>query len=790
MSPPPLATLPTCSAAIVTTTGPGVVIEGMGPAQGARLCIAQNTTDSMPPTGALLPPEDGSGTLTLSGYTTLGPAVRLQLAQPLGPRGLDLTLPISNFPSSAGLDSPAEQARLVVLSQFGHGAVHVTPVENITVGAPPATTELRFHLPGYEISPLSPTGTLGDVAVFEVAMPSNLGSMVMRHFTYRAIGGVSMGGLGSSMNFFRHSDLYDIVGVMGADPGPDLTYTQSFIRDFFFGGFCPSDGSNPQCPPPRAPLLDQGELFGTFDAMPVQTGNGIGLTLGRSLYLKANRDLVRALGNWAYYNPADPYLPPGVAASTLAQPPATACQNPTVFPGKMHDPNAQPFYDGRYNPDGLYDVISVCDGGQVAGQPGVFDETQPQIDPAQILFAVDLNGNGQRDKGEPIILQQSEPFQDVGTDGVADKDEPGYDPITNPDPAGDDYHYLKNPGGTEGNFRYDVGEPYQDVGIDGVAGGCDISTGQPGCFDHGEGNKQFDLNPGLQTWLAHDPHSLAEQLDTNVLQQRDIYYDAGIRDFFNAEVSTNTLFGVLAARGLPMQVYAGFPALAGMSPSTEGTYDASTAPFSSLGSAVYVRYGDPEVSAADAAQSGDGRHAGSVPEVVDRAVTLFYYILSRWPGLDTSLQSADDPRLLPTGTTFTMSNGRVTPYSIILPPGYFDPSNQNLSYPIIYIGHGYGMAPEDLGTSIGSLIQSFMASTDSTHRMPKAVLVFIDAECRPGGDVSSAPLPTSGDLCETGAFYAEHPTGDYLGETMLSELDTYLRTQYRLLPPADVMVPF
>lgn len=780
-SPPAGPALAACSAAIPS----GLVVDGGGSGQ---LCLARYPDDKADPAGSL---SESSSPLTLAGFTTLGPAVSLRLQQPVRWRGIDVTLPIRNWPSA--LDAPAQRARIVVLSRFGTGAVHVTPLENITVVAPttpggPAL--LRFHLPDHGIAPLGPAGTMPEVAVFQVAAPEQLGQMVKRRFSYRAIAGVSMGGIGASMNFFRNPDRYDAVGVMGADPGPDLTYSQGFIRDFFFGGFCPQDGSNPSCPPQRAALDGQGELTGTFDAMPIQQGEGIGLTLKRSLYLRANRDLVRALGNWAYYNPADPYLPPGVPQSTLAQTPAVACQNPIVLAGKMRDVNAKPFYDVRYNPAGLYDVITFCDGGEPDGKPGVYDDTKPQRDPAQILLAVDVNGNGRRDKGEPVIIQQSEPFRDVGRDGKANKDEPGYDPVTNPDPSGDDYHYLKNPGGTEGNWRFDDGEPYEDLGLDGVKGGCEIDSAAPGCFDHGEGNGRFDLNPGLKRWLDHDPHTLAEGISDSVLRQRDIYYDAGIRDFFNAHVSTSTLFGVLANRGVPMRLFGGFPALVGRSPADEASYDASSAPIGELGSCVFVRYGDPALSDSMAAASGDGRHAGSTPEVVQRAVTLFSFLLSRWPDADRSLQPADDPRLIPGAQMFTMSNGRSTPYSIILPPGYFEPTNQNIRYPVAYFGHGYGMAPEDLGKSIGSLIHGFMSDPDETHRLSKAVLVFVDAVCRPGGEVPNAPLPTGGDLCEEGGFYTDHPTGSYQGEAMLEQLDTFLRSKYRLHEPADITVPF
>jgi len=49
--------------------------------------------------------------------------------------------------------------------------------------------------------------------------------------------------------------------------------------------------------------------------------------------------------------------------------------------------------------------------------------------------------------------------EDTGTDGLLDFQEVGYDPLTNPDPNGDNYHPIFNPGGTEGNGRRDPGEP-------------------------------------------------------------------------------------------------------------------------------------------------------------------------------------------------------------------------------------------------------------------------------------------------------------------------------------------
>jgi hypothetical protein len=796
------AALPACGPAIASLADKPVIIEGADLSFAtARLCLPHNVGETGAPRGAI-EPHSGSLGGAGSAVTVAGPAMTVRLAQPIGPRGIDITLPLSaEYQAFTPEERAARLRYLVVYGRFGQAPATIVPVENLTLGSlgKPGRREslVRVHLPGHGIMPAAAPGELGDVVTLQLAVPSWIDSAqrsgpVKQRFSYRAIGGVSMGGIGASMQFFRRPDWFDSVGVMGADPGPDLTYAQNFIHEFFFGGFCADN--DPSCPTSRAALAGQGEITGTFDAMPIQRGEGIGLTLKRSLYLRANRDLVRALGNWAYYNPADPYLPPGVPASTLDKTPEQACQNPVVLPGRDRYPMAKPFYDGRFNREGRYDVITFCDGGELDTQPGVYDPSKTQRDPTQILLAVDENQNGVRDFGEAVIVQSSEPFRDVGIDGLPSTMEPGYDPVKNPDPAGDDYHYLKNPGGTESNFRYDRGEPYTDSGLDGVVGvGCDIDTGMPGCFDHGEGNGRYDLSPGLARWLQHDPHTLMTPDALAPMRGKyagkAIYYDAGIRDFFNAHVATSALYGELANLGHPVRLFGGFPALTGRAPGDEGRFDAASVPWRETSPYVFVRYGNPEVSDAEAAMTGDGRHAGSVTQVVQRAVSLFGFLLSRWPDGDTSLQSADDPRLLPKSQKFTQKNGRNTPYSIVLPPGYFEPQNAEVRYPVIYFGHGYGMAPEDLGRQIGSLIHSFMSNPDPSRRLAKAVLVFLDGVCRPGGEVPRAPLDPLGDRCEEGGFYTDHGAGSYQGEQMLIELDALLRSQYRLKAPAEIESP-
>jgi hypothetical protein len=127
----------------------------------------------------------------------------------------------------------------------------------------------------------------------------------------------------------------------------------------------------------------------------------------------------------------------------------------------------------------------------------------------------------------------------------------------------------------------------------------------------------------------------------------------------------------------------------------------------------------------------------------------------------------------------------MTPYTVILPAGYDDPDKQGLRYPVAYLMHGLGMMPMDLGM-IGGIAQSAMV--DDHKPLPKFIMVIVDGACRPGGDVGSAPIPMMGDLCETGAYYTNHPDGTYRGEDQLIELETLIESKYRVRPEVDKMV--
>ncbi len=99
-----------------------------------------------------------------------------------------------------------------------------------------------------------------------------------------------------------------------------------------------------------------------------------------------------SFGNPIYYNPLSTYYPPGITAENARKP--TTLLN---------------FKDGEYNPDGSLPVITY-------GDPYPSDWVE-------VLLAVDLNGNGKRDPGEPIPRQFHEPFTDLNGNGMVDPDE-------------------------------------------------------------------------------------------------------------------------------------------------------------------------------------------------------------------------------------------------------------------------------------------------------------------------------------------------------------------------------
>jgi hypothetical protein len=316
--------------------------------------------------------------------------------------------------------------------------------------------------------------------------------------------------------------------------------------------------------------------------------------------------------------------------------------------------------------------------------------------------------------------------------------------------------------------------------------GCPAPASGPpnGCYDYGEGNGQFDLNPNVASWLSHDAHSLYDAMTKAQRAGLSIWIDAGIRDFFNAQVSADTLAAALRNDGANLRIYDGFQALGPFA--SESAYQFDKVDWANAGQAVLVRYGNPDASQADI-QLGDGRHVGTGTQILDRVYSAFYFVQSQWPDGDRTLGGEDDCRNLLDSLQFTTAEGRVSPYGVFLPPGYFDPQNASLRYPVVYFLHGYGMMPSDL-VQLSNAFANYMISpaVPEANRLQKFIIVYVDGRCRPGG---SLPV-TTGDLCEEGTFYTDSvvPGSSAQMEKMFLELSTLIDSTYRTKPAADVQI--
>jgi len=706
-----------------------------------------------------------------AGFVALGPAVSFGAEGTWSDRPFTLTLPYktARLPDGAG----RRHVRVIAL-RAGQTEPFFPLVSNREIDDEDAyASRVSFHA--------------GELTTYQVVASETAGQPVVEQFGWNATVGISMGGNAAMSLATRHPDRFDIVADLGGEPGPSMRYTLAMVKRFTFGGFCTTEdeanglGAVGTLCPTHTKLADQFEIESDFEHMLFQDGDGVGLTLQRSLYMKGVRDMARALSNPALYNPDNPYAPPGVPFDYMATPVATRCANPIVL---------SDFHDREFNPDGSKPVITFCDGGDTREGLGlgVFDPSKPHDDPAELLLAVDLNGNGQRDAGEPVITNAFEPFEDVGTDGLADVDEPGYDPVTNPDPNHDDFHWQKNPRGTEGNEDYDEGEPFEDVGLDGVAGTCQAGTTPPNgvsaCYDFGEGDGVWTLSPNVKNWYEHDAVTRVGALTQPQRDHMRFWFDAGIRDFLNNSVSTNTAAGQLSGVfGLPMGMYEGFQPLAQIG--TEMTYDFTNVQWQDMPRHGYMRYGNPDASDSQI-EGGDGRHVGTAVQIINRVTTAFAWIDKQWPDGDRD-DTLDGGTLIKDLSFVSPTTGRDSPFGLFLPPGYNDPANADKHYPVVYFFHGYGQDPQDL-VDLSAVFANYMiAEQPLEYRFQKFIIVYVDGRCRPQHD--GVPVDQTGDLCERGTFYTDAPLGGTARmEQNLLDLMTHIDATYRTKTSQSVEV--
>lgn len=777
------------------------------------------------------------------GYVALGPPITF------GPT-------TTSFPREIPLSIPANAAVLGPHARFRHVRVlysgpkfrepRVVAIADPRFGEVNGQWALSFQAPR--------------LGTYQAVVRKDAGERVIeRKITHRAVIGVSMGGMGSSMFGTRHHDKFDVVAPLG---GPaSWSWLINMIEQNHLGGFRPiAPGttldqiplekvecmSDAQCEtdetclgitdehagrctllgPPEYPYQHSQTFNNWWAEYPRQ---GTGGSFPREEYSQIFRDLALLMGNPNGDNlfEGGENLPPGVPpdhpsvvgehdgkeCSVWVDPidgsadyeeqkeradtcPAERCANTLTLSN---------YYDDEFNPDGTFPVITVCDG-----TPTSEDETPyanawkasgPNDYPLEVALAVDYNGNGVRDELEPLIRSGHEPWRDTGPDGLASVDEPGYQVGVNEDPSGDDFHMQYNPSGTEGDYRYQEGEPYDDVGMDGVAGTPQQPAGGPtnagDGYDVGEDDGEFTASRGLRRMWDYDPTAIIRKnapsatgtLEDADLDRIDVWTDGGLRDLFNFHISAGQLVGAMQARNRDTAYFTQFTNLPGAA-SDPNLFTPSALPWEDIPGSMLMRYGtvDPDVAAIE---NGSGQHVGSVPEIISRLQTALYFIGSRWPEKDLrSLVKDSGQDAAPDAVeceiagkcdyTFTDSRGRTGPVTVNLPPGYSHAEQQDRTYPVIYMLHGYGQTPEDLGAAILFIGNWMNSSLDSqAHRLPKAILVYVDGRCRTN-DAGEAE-------CIRGNFFTDSGReGGMLAESWWLELMDYVDTRYRTRP-ATVM---
>ncbi len=663
-----------------------------------------------------------------------------------------------------------------------------------------------------------------------------------RRFSYRGLMGVSMGGGAAAVLAARHPGRFDVVGALGG--AADWAYVADYSRRRLLGGFCAEgEGAGLGALCERDDLVDPFERPSSFERLHYSSNGG---DFDRDQYIKIFKDLSLLFGNPTSYNPLSPYLPAGLSREELTRAPRERCA--PECRGEACPPvtwtRLEGFYDDEFNPRGERPVIPFCDGEDGAPK-GVFDGAVEHTRPLDVLLAVDLNDNGRRDAGEPVIRDFSEPFEDVGCDGLASAAEEGYDPLLNPDPAGDDFHWRLNPLGSEGDTLFEgaegsvgvdglasledspqrarlyeglgrlacpegsPGEPYRDVGLDGVPMTPQVAAGG---YDWGEGDGRFNYNPNLLRLLEHTAALQRYGDARDPAREPRFWVDGGLRDIFNFGLSGMHFVGRLQGQSLsgrvaPTRYYESFQASGAADPFFP--HPSRVSALDDAGWHVMLRYGDPAATPERIA-AGDGEHVGTDTQAISRFLSFLQWASRAWPPVAQVPGSAGE--IVQPIADFVLSEAVGGPYkfTVVPPPGYNAPENAAVRYPVMYMLHGYGQRYPDMA-ALNAAFVPFMVS----GALQKMIFVYPDGscgarwvrgegpECSDGvdNDLDGAidledegcvsPLDDEAD-CVEGSFYSAHaswedgrPGGrDY--EEAILEMMEYVEGHYRTLAPSEL----
>ncbi|RLB53335.1 MAG: hypothetical protein DRJ42_12240 [Deltaproteobacteria bacterium] len=724
-----------------------------------------------------------------TGYRALGPAVAFGPGYLRFGRELPMSIPIH----SALLPDGANRGH-VEMSYTGPGVTTPRIVPVAVVAIPSGAAGLfRFEAPR--------------LGTYQAVVRETAGTTRPREFMYRGILGASMGAIGTGVIAYRNAERFDFAAPLGA--AWDWAYLTDYMLNQHMGGFC-TDAERTADPgscnaastsrtPPAKWMHETSQDYEHWWYDENIGGLGHGSAFDRREYTNIFTDISMMYGNPNTDATADGsppnVLPPGIPDSERMRSNAERCATPVSIP--PYDGSAGTgFFDDEYNPEGLHPVISFCDGAEVSvdGERdlGVWDPAGSNDYPMGVVVAVDVNANGVRDPGEPVIRNFREAFEDCGMDRLCNPAEAGYDAVTNPDPAEDDYDYQYNPTGTEGNFLRDGarcdasdGEAFVDDGLDGIPSTAQLTAGG---FDNGEGDGCWTTTHGLARLIDRGPKHIVLNADESALRDLDVFGDGGIRDLFMAGPAANHSFSAFSARGMPLRYHNGHsPFHLDGRPNEAENFIFTEIDWLSTGQNVMVRYGDPDASPGRIG-IGDGAHVGATDQVINRVLAPMVWMSQRWPGGDRrrvddrlcrdTAPGCDNPNQILLDFT-SPTTGRSGPVSVILPPGYYDDEYADVDYPVIYFLHGYGMDPTQL-VDVAVLTWNFMIAPTipESQRMQKMIFVFPDGEC-------------AGAECVKGTFYTDAPVGTPGGaqmETFLLDLMDHVDATYRTRAPQTVDV--
>jgi hypothetical protein len=805
------------------------------------------------------------GDLGLTGYTALGPAITFGPADSVFQREIPLTIPVD-----PGLMPATAYLRHVQMVYSGPGfkAPRIVPVADmhftqVTVAGQPqwALGFMAPRLGTYQavVAPTAGTNTFTRTMTHRAVVGISMGGGGTASFGLRHHDLIdTLAPLGGPVDWTWMLDYIADNHLGGFRPiakGTTLNQIQLTSATCMTSADCKSDetcigvlatapGKCRVMPKVSDPYAHP-QTFNTWWYEYPNAGNGG--TFDRGSYVQIFRDLALMYGNPNGENlsPGGQNLPAGVPPtdpSVVGNHPGNECAVwvdplpcPADLDGSVPDTcpqltyqqelandcpierckntlTLQNYFDGTYNPDGIFPVITVCDGNSQSSALTPYANTWHSDGnnyPLEVGLAVDYNGNGVRDELEPIIRAGHEPWLDYGADGIPSSMEPGYAPGVNDDPNGDDYNAQYNPSGTENNHRYEVGEHFDDFGLDGVPNTPQQPAAgyqKPGDgYDVGEGDGKFTVSTGLQRFWDRDAHSIVRQmvdptkvpggpLTDTALQRLDMWTDGGLRDLFNFGVDAQHLVGAFAARGRAAGYLTGFSKAPGLDPTQPpDAYNGKLVDWDALPGVVLQRYGEIDPTANDISD-GSGQHVGSASEIIARLEAALYFIGSRWRDrtelflrVDTSVppipncSEGSSTIIYPAVGSPLGPSQRRGPVGISLPPGYCSSKLQGIRYPVIFLLHGYGQSPQDLEPTI-VLLQNFMNDADvsTSQRLVKAIIVYVDGRCRTDADGTTAE-------CLQGTFFADSPRPtSALDETWWLELMTYLDQNYRTLQTTDV----